>query len=139
MTQEYKNVFGKVFLTVTVDKANKWVHTDWSGYLTEDNIKAGALAYTEAVRNSGVSCVLNDTTRVIGGWDHSLDWVINEWSPQAAGAGVQHFALITTPASFAETSASNFSSSVKAFTIKIFDDMAQAQQWLRQYAQNSIA
>jgi hypothetical protein len=133
MTQEYKNVFGKVFLNVTVDNGNRWVHTDWFGYLTEENIKAGALAYTEAVKESGYSCVLNDTSNVVGGWDHSLDWVVNEWSPQAAGAGVKHFAMITAPESFAEATASNFVSSVEAFEVRIFQSIGDAQTWLRQY------
>ncbi|ALJ01142.1 STAS/SEC14 domain-containing protein [Rufibacter tibetensis] len=134
MTQEYKNIFGKAFLNVTVDRVNRWVHTDWFGYLTEDNVRTGALAYTEAVRNSGFTCVLNDTSRVVGGWDHSLSWVVNEWSPQAAVAGVEHFALITTPESFAEVTANNFYSSITAFEVQIFDSLGKAQQWLQQYS-----
>ncbi|MCC9138959.1 STAS/SEC14 domain-containing protein [Pontibacter silvestris] len=134
MKKELKNVFGKVFITVTVDDLNKWVHTNWVGYLTRENVKAGALAYIDVVRECGFSCVLNDTSGVIGGWDHSLDWVVNEWSPQAASAGIKHFALITTPESFAETTASSFYSSIKAFEVRVFGKAASAEDWLRQYS-----
>nr|WP_240337021.1 hypothetical protein [Rufibacter sp. SYSU D00308] len=98
------------------------------------------MAYTKAVRESGYSCVLNDTSHVVGGWDHSIDWVVNEWSPQAANAGIKHFALITTPESFAESTASNFFSTITAFRVKVFGNMDAARQWLRQYSldNNSI-
>lgn len=130
MRQELRNAFGKVFLTITPDTENRWVHTDWVGYLTQDNIKAGALAYATTVREAGFNCVLNDTRRVVGSWDHSLDWVLNEWAPQAAAAGIRFFALIATPESFAETTASNFYSKISAFEVKMFDNENDARDWL---------
>lgn len=134
MKKELKNAFGKVFLEVTVDTENRWVHTNWIGYLTKDNIMEGALAYTEAVNESGFSCVLNDTSQVLGGWDHSLDWVVNQWGPQAANAGIAYFALITRPDSFAGSTALSFYESLKAFQVKVFDNIADAAVWLRQYS-----
>ncbi|MFC6998755.1 STAS/SEC14 domain-containing protein [Rufibacter roseus] len=134
MTQELRNIFDKVFLTITEDHENRWVFVDWSGYLTEENIKAGALAYTKVIKDTGFSCVLNDTTKVVGSWDHSLDWVVNEWSVQAAAAGVRHFAMVTAPETFAQTSAENFYSNVKAFKINVFDNLEEASRWLRKYS-----
>jgi hypothetical protein len=130
MKQELKNVFGKVFITITADTENRWIHTDWVGYLTQDNIKAGALAYTNAVKEYGFNCVLNDTSRVVGSWDHSLGWVIDDWSVQAAAAGIRHFALITTPESFAESTASSFYSNIRAFEVRVFDNENAARDWL---------
>jgi hypothetical protein len=130
MRQELKNVFGKVFLTITADTENRWIHTDWVGYLTQDNIKAGAMAYTNAVKEYGFNCVLNDTSRVVGSWDHSLDWVLNEWAPQAASAGIKYFALIATPESFAASTASSFYSNNRAFEIRLFDNENSAKGWL---------
>ncbi|WP_210463885.1 STAS/SEC14 domain-containing protein [Rufibacter roseolus] len=134
MTQEYRNAFGNVYLTVTVDRENKWVHTDWMGYLTEESLKAGALAYTDALRKAGFNCVLNDTSKVIGSWDHSVEWVVKEWAPQAARAGLRHFAMVTTPQTFAESSASAFYSNLKAFEARVFDNISAARQWLRQFS-----
>ncbi|RIJ43180.1 STAS/SEC14 domain-containing protein [Pontibacter oryzae] len=134
MRQELKNIFGKVFITITVDTENRWVHTNWVGYLTQDNIKAGAFAYTEVIRKTGFSCVLNDTTEVLGSWDHSLEWVVNEWAVQAAAAGIRHFAMITTPESFAESTATNFFANNKAFEVKMFEGRISAMAWLRQYS-----
>ncbi|WP_018478776.1 STAS/SEC14 domain-containing protein [Pontibacter roseus] len=134
MRQELKNAFGKEFITVSVDKENRWVHVIWKGYLTKENVKAGALAYTAAVKEAGYTCVLNDTRQILGGWDHSLDWVVNDWGPQAAQAGIQHFAMIANPASFGESTAAAFYATFKAFEVKVFDNMPSAEDWLRQYS-----
>lgn len=130
MKQELRNAFGKVFLTISPDLDNRWVHTDWAGYLTQDNIKTGALAYAKTVKEAGFNCVLNDTRQVVGSWDHSLDWVLNEWAPQAAAAGIRFFALIATPESFAESTASSFYSKISAFEVKMFNNEDDARTWL---------
>ncbi|MFD2247799.1 STAS/SEC14 domain-containing protein [Pontibacter ruber] len=137
MKQELRNPFGRVYLTIEVDAKNKWVYVNWMGYLTEDNIKTGAIAYANALAKSGHHCVLNDTRLIIGGWDHSLDWVLNDWGPRAARAGLKNFAMITTPETFGGSTASKFYSNIKAFTVEVFDDKGKAEDWLRQYSLTS--
>ena len=132
--QELKNPTGRVYLTINTDVENRWVAVDWMGYLTADSIKAGAQAYTDALAASGFSCVLNDTRAVRGPWDHSMDWVINTWAPNAAAAGLQHFALILTPDSLADGSAANFYAQLTAFEGKVFDNPDDARAWLRRFS-----
>jgi len=134
MTQELRNPFGRVFLTITVNDKNRWVHVNWMGYLTEENIKTGALAYTKTLQESGYNSVLNDTRLILGGWDHSLEWVLNDWAPKAARAGLKYFAMITTPESFAESTASAFYTKLKSFRAQVFDDKSEAENWLRQFS-----
>ena len=130
MRQELKSTLGKVHLTIETDHESRWVFTDWQGYLTAENIRTGAQAYTAALAASGFSCVLNDTRSVRGPWDHSMDWVINEWAPNAAKAGLRHFAMITSPATLAEGSAANFYAQLKSFEGAVFDNLAEARVWL---------
>ncbi|MCC9165381.1 STAS/SEC14 domain-containing protein [Pontibacter harenae] len=137
MAQELKNSFGRVFLKIEKDERNKWIHVNWMGYLTAENIKTGAIAYTEELAKSGYNCVLNDTRLILGSWDHSLDWVVNEWAPRAARAGLKHFAMIVTPETFAESTASNFYSRLKAFQTQVFDERPKAEEWLKQFSLNS--
>ncbi|WP_026464955.1 hypothetical protein [Adhaeribacter aquaticus] len=134
MIQELRNPFGRVFLTIDVDDKNKWVHVNWMGYLTEENIKTGAAAYTNALAEAGYKCVLNDTRLIVGGWDHSLEWVLNDWAPKAARAGLKYFAMITTPETFGGSTAHNFYSNLKSFQAQVFDDKSKAEDWLRQYS-----
>ncbi|GAB3824583.1 STAS/SEC14 domain-containing protein [Pontibacter rugosus] len=138
LRQELKNAFGRVFLTIEVDKDNKWVHVDWRGYLTVDNIQTGAKAYTAALEEAGFCCVLNDTRLVLGTWAHSLDWVLNEWAPNAASAGLKHFAMIATPETLAESTATDFYASLTAFEAQVFEDIEDARNWLRQFSLHSV-
>ena len=130
MKQELTTPLGRVYLAIDTDRANKWVFTDWMGYLTAESIKQGAEAYTAALAKSGFSCVLNDTRSVRGPWDHSMDWVINVWAPNAAKAGLKYFALISNPETLADGSAANFYAQLTAFHAEVFDNMAAAQKWL---------
>ena len=131
MTEELKSALGRIYITIETNTENRWIFVDWQGYLTADNIKEGARAYTAALARSGFSCVLNDTRSVRGPWDHSMDWVINEWAPNAAQAGLRHFARISTPETLADGSAANFYAQLTAFRGEVFDNMADARQWLR--------
>ena len=133
MIQELKSPTGRVYLTIDTDTTNRWILVDWIGYLTADSIRAGAQAYTDALAKSGFSCVLNDTRSVRGPWDHSMDWVINVWAPNAAAAGLKHFAMVSTPESLADGSAANFYAQLTAFQAEVFDNLSSARAWLSQY------
>jgi hypothetical protein len=128
--QELKTSLGRTYLTVDTDETNRWIAMDWRGYLTADSIKEGARAYTAALAASGFACVLNDTRSVRGPWDHTMDWVINEWAPNAAQAGLQYFALVSTPETLADGSAANFYAQLTAFHAEVFSTTEEAQQWL---------
>lgn len=129
--EELKSSLGRMFLTIETDHENRWIAVNWQGYLTASNIQDGARAYTAALARAGFSCVLNDTREVRGPWDHSMEWVVNEWAPSAAAAGLRHFAMITTPASLAEGSAAAFYDQLKSFQARVFDNPEDARRWLR--------
>ncbi|GAA4001027.1 hypothetical protein GCM10022408_10250 [Hymenobacter fastidiosus] len=132
MKLELKSSLGRPYITIEDDAANRWITVDWVGYLTADSIKAGAHAYTTALAQSGFHCVLNDTRKVLGPWDHSMDWVINVWAPNAAAAGLRYFAMITTPDSMADASAATFYAQLKAFEARVFSNETDAMAaWLR--------
>ncbi|WP_026463865.1 hypothetical protein [Adhaeribacter aquaticus] len=134
MIQELKNTFDRVYLTIEVDDKNKWVHVNWMGYLTEENIKTGGTAYIDALKKADYQCVLNDTRMIVGGWNHSLDWVVNEWAPYAASSGLEYFAMISNPESFGGSSASKFYEDLKAFQAQVFNEKRTAEEWLRQFS-----
>ena len=52
--------------------------------------------------------MLNDTRAVLGPWERSIEWVVNTWVPQAAAAGLTHFAMVTTKETMADASAISF-------------------------------
>jgi len=59
---------------------------------------------------------------------------LNEWASQAAAAGIRFFALIATPESFAESTASSFYSNISAFEVRVFDNEDSAKDWLLRHS-----
>ena len=129
MTEELKSSLGRVYLTIETDVENRWIFVDWQGYLTAENIKEGARAYTAALKKAEFSCALNDTRSVRGPWDHSMDGVINTQAPYAA-AGLEYFATVSTPESLADGPAANFYAQLTAFHAEVFDNLSTAREWL---------
>ncbi|WP_303311255.1 STAS/SEC14 domain-containing protein [Hymenobacter sp. BT730] len=113
--QELKTPTGRFYLTVETDRQNQLMVVNCKGYLTADSIQTGAAAYTAALARAGYSRVLNDTREGRGPWDHSMEWIIQEWAPNAAGAGLRYFAMVTSPETFDEESASTFYQQLTAF------------------------
>ncbi len=133
MKNELVNPFGRVYITVEEDFNNRLIYVNWMGYLTEENVKAGAKAYTEALAQAGFNCVLNDTRLIVGSWNHSMNWVLNEWAPAAAKAGLKRIAMLANPDTFGGSTAATFINELKVFEAKAFDAIEEAQQWLSSY------
>ncbi|MFD2245034.1 STAS/SEC14 domain-containing protein [Pontibacter ruber] len=137
MNQKLTNAFGKVYLTIEIDKDNQWVHVIWEGYLTEANVKAGALALTDAVVASGLNCVLNDMQLVFGPI-RSTEWAATEWAPVVAKAGLKYMAIVNAPDAIAATDVDNFHNRQTYFDSAVFTHMGEGKKWLKQHCQKSI-
>ncbi|MBC3539563.1 STAS/SEC14 domain-containing protein [Rufibacter sediminis] len=132
MRSELVNAFGHVYLHILVDYDNHWIQATWQGYSTPDTVKAGMEAYTEALEEANCHAMLIDTRDMVGSWSHSLEWTLEEWAPKAARAGLQFYALVVKPETFAEATADAFYASIKSFEAEVFSDLATARAWLRQ-------
>ncbi|SHJ10210.1 hypothetical protein SAMN02745146_2289 [Hymenobacter daecheongensis DSM 21074] len=132
MPTQLTNGFGKVYLTIDYDAANQWVYNDWIGYQTYTGIIAGADACLLPLREHACSCLLNDNRRVIGPWDHAVEWIVTNWANRAAEQGLTHFAHVASPDSLAAHSAEAMHLGIGGrLQMRMFGDMAQAQSWLR--------
>ncbi|MGV3540568.1 MAG: STAS/SEC14 domain-containing protein [Rufibacter sp.] len=139
MTTELVNAFGNVFLVITLDHENQWIQATWQGYSTEESVRTGMEAYTQALEDEEYSSILVDTRAMVGSWNHSLEWTLQEWVPQAAAAGLHYYALVVNPETLAEATADAFFSQVQAFEADVFADMATARAWLRKQRLQSPA
>jgi len=133
MPTELTNGFGKVYLRITYDAHNNWVHNDWIGYQTYVGIIAGADACLLPLRANKCAYLLNDNRQVVGPWDHAVEWVVTNWAPRAIASGLTHFANVVSPESLAATSAQSMSLGLHGqLHMQMFADIASAQQWLRE-------
>jgi hypothetical protein len=137
MSQELINGFGKVYLTIQYDAANKWVYNNWTGYQTYIGIVAGADACLAPLQENRCAYLLNDNRQVLGPWDHAVEWVVTNWAPRAIAQGLTHFANVVSPESLAAGSARAMALGLEGqLQMHTFTTIEDAQAWLRE-AQNA--
>ena len=139
MSTSLLNGFGNVYLTIDYDAVNHWVHNDWIGYQTYVGIVAGADACLLPLRENQCAHLLNDNRRVIGPWDHAVQWIVGNWAPRAIAQGLTHFANVVSPEALAASSAQSMQLGLHGqLEMRMFSNVEDAQAWLRQ-AQRAVA
>jgi hypothetical protein len=132
MATELTNGFGKVYLTIAYDAANRWVYNNWVGYQTLAGIMSGADACLHPLREQACAYLLNDNRQVIGPWDHAVEWIVTDWAPRAIAQGLTHFANVVSPESMAALSAESMRLGLEGqLQMRMFGDFDEAQTWLR--------
>jgi hypothetical protein len=138
MPTELTNGFGKVYLTITYDAANQWVHNNWIGYQTHAGIVAGATACLPFFQEHACPYLLNDNRQVTGPWDHAVEWIVTDWAPRALALGLTHFAHVVSPESLAALSAEAMHTGIGGrLQMRMFGNMEEAQRWLREAQQRA--
>ncbi len=140
MKKELTNAFGKVFLAINFDQTDGYWCNDWQGYQTLEGVMRGANTYLELMAERPNPYLLNDNTNVRGPWDHAVEWIAQDWTPRAIAQGLSHFAHVVSPESFAALSAEAMFASVgTVFQMRIFGNVAEARQWLREAQRVPVA
>jgi hypothetical protein len=136
MPTELTNGFGKVYLTIEYDKTNHWVYNNWIGYQTYTGIITGADACLHPLREHACPYLLNDNRKVLGPWDHAVEWIVTNWVPRALAQGLTHFANVVSPEAMAAHSAESMYLGIAGrLEMRMFGTLAEAQVWLRQAQQ----
>jgi hypothetical protein len=132
MPTDLTNGFGNVYLRITYEPANHWVYNDWIGYQTYVGIVAGADACLLPLAENKCAYLLNDNRRVIGPWDHAVDWIVTNWAPRAIAGGLTHFANVVSPESLAASSAQSMALGLNGqLQMRLFSEVDEAKQWLQ--------
>jgi hypothetical protein len=133
MPTDLTNGFGKVYLRISYEPANHWVHNDWIGYQTYVGIVSGADACLVPLAENKCAYLLNDNRQVIGPWDHAVEWIVTNWAPRAIAGGLTHFANVVSPESLAASSAQSMALGLDGqLQMRLFSDINEAKHWLRE-------
>ena len=136
MHQESARVPTPSFLTTEYDQSNNWIYNDWQGLLSTDTVRQGCLDILQVLQRTRCPYMLNDNRKVLGSWKQANEWIEHTWMPQALAAGLRYHAHVVAPGVFGQASAEDLHLRVSAhFSIRLFEDLAEAQQWLRQCQQ----
>lgn len=129
-----------MFLASAYDAENGWVYNNWFGSQTLESVQQGAEACLEVLAATKCSYLLNDNRLVAGPWSQATEWIATIWMPRAVAVGLTHFAHIISPEPLARLSAENMRHRIKnAFRMQIFEELAQAEAWLKQIQPKTLA
>jgi hypothetical protein len=117
--------------TLLYDETEQWLTTIWKGYIDPLEAQEGAAAYLRHAAQQPCARLLNDNSQLQGPWFDSLDWLGEVWVPQAARLGLHYVAHVVQADRLTDTISSQLPLSLP-FELQIFQDLADAQQWLRE-------
>jgi hypothetical protein len=116
---------------LTYDEDEGWLCATWQGYVDPLEAREGAAAYLHHATQHPCALLLNNNSQLQGPWFDSLDWLDDVWVPQAARIGLCYVAHIVQADRLTDTISTGFPVSLP-FELQIFQNLDDAQQWLRQ-------
>jgi hypothetical protein len=117
--------------TLAYDEHEHWLCATWQGHIDPLEARAGAEAYLDRFSLAPTPYLLNDNSHLRGPWFDSLDWLSDVWVPQAARQGLRYVAHIIQADRPNDILSSRLLTTLP-FELQIFQDQADAQQWLRE-------
>ena len=116
---------------LSYDETERWLRPTWRGYVDPSEAQRGAEAYLQYAVKKASAFFLNDNTQLRGPWFDSLDWLAEVWVPQASHLGLRYVAHVLQADRHSDIVPAHLPAEVP-FELQIFQDLEDAQQWLRQ-------
>jgi hypothetical protein len=132
MKKELKNTFDKTYLSIEYDQERPYYYNRWKGYITAENIIEGSSMYLSLLQADPCPRLLIDNQRVVGSWQEALDWLTQEWAPQAVRFGLKWLAIAVSPGSYAVIRAEELQKRLDGIPlqVEVFADLNQSKEWL---------
>ncbi|MGI4862590.1 MAG: hypothetical protein ACRYFZ_01615 [Janthinobacterium lividum] len=116
---------------LTYDEAEHWLCATWRGYVDPLEAMHGAEAYLRHAAHTPSARLLNDNSQLSGPWFESVDWLAHVWLPQAERLGLRYVAHVVQTDGRHDI-LTLLKPTTLSFDLQIFDDLADAQCWLRE-------
>ena len=126
--------------TLTFEEPNQWLRATWRGFVEMEEAMRGATNYLAHASRFRSPYLLNDNYDLSGPWFDSLEWLEYVWLPHALDLGLRYVAHVVQ----ADTHADFFTRTLPehltgALELQIFQEVAQAEAWLRSCQQRARA
>lgn len=116
-------------ISISRDPATNILVCTWVGFQDEKSLKQAGAKIRELFIAYTCTKILNDNTQVVGTWNHSTQWVTNEWFPSMMEIGLKKFAWVLATDVFAQVSAYRVTPGINI--VKTFISKEEALKWLK--------
>ena len=118
--------------TLTYDASNEWLRATWRGFVDPIEAIRGAQQYLNYAPGFRCPYLLNDNRALLGAWFDSVEWLEKVWLPQALQLGLRYVAHVVQADIHTDILTLSFPRHlVGQVELQLFDDVAQAEAWLR--------
>ena len=125
---------------LTYDEQEQWIRATWIGFVTPDEAHSGANRFLDAMSALHCPYLLNDNSCLRGPWFDAFDWLRRVWAPQVVAMGLRYIAHVAQPHDLAHAAqvldAQSFGGQVE---VQLFDNVCQAEMWLRDQQKVQVA
>ena len=119
------------FCDLSYNETEGWLEAVWRSYIDPLEAQQGAESYLRHAAQLPSSFLLNDNSGLRGPWFESLEWLADTWVPQATQLGLRYVAHIVQADQHHDVLTDRLDGAAP-FELQIFQDPADARQWLRE-------
>jgi hypothetical protein len=106
----------------------------WKRYPTSAQLRSLHEKLLDLIRKHGVSKILGDDTALPAIDPEDQAWIVRNWLPRAAAAGLKAAANKNPEAHFGRVAVENFREAQRFLSFRSFEDFEEARRWLRNVA-----
>ncbi|HEX3576328.1 MAG TPA: hypothetical protein VHU42_17155 [Rhodopila sp.] len=130
--QLLKDIENNPICSVSVDHTVPCIVVAWKRYATSNQLRFVQEKVIDLLARHGLSKLLGDDTVLPTIHREDQFWLVSDWMPRAAAAGLRSIASKTPASHFGKVSLDNIRSAVCAgVSMRSFGDIAEARQWLQ--------
>ena len=116
--------------TITYNNDHQCIHQTVKNFLHSDELKRFQTKLIDFCKTNHPKKVITDSSKLKVVKTNDLNWMSNEVLPALSRSGVQYFAIIMPDNPFGEMAVKMFVETSSDITMKIFNDLPSAQQWI---------
>jgi uncharacterized protein YodC (DUF2158 family) len=122
---------GSKYLEISHEPENGWIRCTWFGNVSIDYISQGSARYAELLKATGCEKLLNDNRFFEANWVAFNDVLEKGRMAQSVANGLRFVAHVNSSKFITRFSAVDLETRAKDFVFKIFEELSEAEEWLR--------
>jgi hypothetical protein len=120
------------WLSVRWDGEHHCVYSEWRGFATSAEFRAGTMKMLDAIRDKHATSLLTDTRKMEAVADEDQLWVRDTWVPLVSAAGLKRLAVVEAHSGLGRFAVDEMikRSRKSAYIRRTFESLQEALWWL---------
>jgi hypothetical protein len=136
----FESSSGHQYATISFNEEAKCPQDIWRGsFGTQGNFQKVLIKLIDVMEDTKSSKLLTDVSQMVGSFDSSREWIVQENIPKLIRNGLRHHAVVIPKNIFSKLSVKDYSQQVAGLEIMQFGDREEAIKWLKSRVMTTAA